>query len=81
VTPADSRRIRRVSDAVVASYIHDISARTGAPAAGRGRRAGGEGPRGGPSHRAHRAPALSRKRTRTGAAALPAASVATALRR
>lgn len=25
----DSRRIRRVSDAVVASYIHDISARTG----------------------------------------------------
>jgi GTP cyclohydrolase III len=29
MTPADPRRIRRVSDAVVASYIHDISARTG----------------------------------------------------
>jgi hypothetical protein len=32
MTPADSRRIRRVSDAIVASYIHDISARTGSPA-------------------------------------------------
>jgi hypothetical protein len=32
MTPADSRRIRLVSDAVVASYIHDISARTGFPA-------------------------------------------------
>jgi hypothetical protein len=30
MTPADARRIRLVSDAVVASYIHDISARTGA---------------------------------------------------
>jgi hypothetical protein len=29
MTPADSRRIRLVSDAVVASYIHEISARTG----------------------------------------------------
>jgi hypothetical protein len=32
MTPADSRRIRRVADAVVASYIHDISARTGSGA-------------------------------------------------
>jgi hypothetical protein len=32
MTPADSRRIRLVSDAVVASYIHDISARTGSGA-------------------------------------------------
>ena len=32
MTPADSRRIRLVSDAVVASYIHDISARTGSRA-------------------------------------------------
>jgi hypothetical protein len=32
MTPADSRRIRRVSDAVVASYIHDISARKGSGA-------------------------------------------------
>jgi hypothetical protein len=32
MTPADSRRARLVSDAVVASYIHDISARTGAAA-------------------------------------------------
>ena len=30
MTPADARRIRLVSDAVVASYIHDISARAGA---------------------------------------------------
>ena len=29
MTPADSRRIRLVSDAVVASYIHEISARAG----------------------------------------------------
>jgi hypothetical protein len=28
MTPAHSRRIRLVSDAVVASYIHDISTRT-----------------------------------------------------
>jgi hypothetical protein len=28
MTPTDLRRIRRVSDAVVASYIHDISGRT-----------------------------------------------------
>jgi hypothetical protein len=28
MTPADPRRIRLVSDAVIASYIHDISART-----------------------------------------------------
>ena len=33
MTLADSRRIRLVSDAVVASYIHDISARTGSAAA------------------------------------------------
>jgi hypothetical protein len=32
MTPADSRRIRLVADGVVASYIHDISARTGSPA-------------------------------------------------
>ena len=32
MTPADSRRIRLVSDGVVASYIHDISARTGSGA-------------------------------------------------
>ena len=32
MTPADSRRIRLVSDAIVASYIHDISARTGSRA-------------------------------------------------
>jgi hypothetical protein len=32
MTPADSRRIRLVTDAVVASYIHDISARTGSGA-------------------------------------------------
>lgn len=32
MTPPDSRRIRLVSDAVVASYIHDISARTGSGA-------------------------------------------------
>jgi hypothetical protein len=32
MTPADPRRIRLVSDAVVASYIHDISARTGSGA-------------------------------------------------
>jgi hypothetical protein len=30
MTPADSRRARLVTDAVVASYIHEISARTGA---------------------------------------------------
>jgi hypothetical protein len=29
MTTADSRRIRLVSDGVVASYIHEISARTG----------------------------------------------------
>jgi hypothetical protein len=29
MTPAASRRTRLISDAVVASYIHDISARTG----------------------------------------------------
>jgi hypothetical protein len=44
MTPTDPRRIRRVSDAVVASYIHDISARTGsgvtpAPARRHGARA------------------------------------------
>jgi hypothetical protein len=44
MTPADSRRTRLVYDAVVASYIHDISARTGsgatpAPARGHGVRA------------------------------------------
>jgi hypothetical protein len=33
MTPADSRRIRRVAAGVVASYIHDISARTGSGAA------------------------------------------------
>ena len=33
MTPADPRRIRLVSDAVVASYIHEISARTGSGAA------------------------------------------------
>ena len=33
MTAADSRRIRLVSDAIVASYIHDISARTGSAAA------------------------------------------------
>jgi hypothetical protein len=32
MTPVDSRRIRLVSDAVVASYIHDISARNGSRA-------------------------------------------------
>jgi hypothetical protein len=32
MTPAESRRIRRVSDAVVASYIHEISVRTGSGA-------------------------------------------------
>ena len=32
MTPIDSRRIRRVSAGVVASYIHDISARTGSGA-------------------------------------------------
>lgn len=32
MTPADSRRIRLVSDAVVASYIHEISTRTGSGA-------------------------------------------------
>jgi hypothetical protein len=32
MTATDSRRIRLVSDAVVASYIHDISARTGSGA-------------------------------------------------
>jgi hypothetical protein len=44
MTPADSRRARRVSEAVVASYIHEISARadagtTPAPARRRGARA------------------------------------------
>jgi hypothetical protein len=44
MTPADPRRIRLVSDAVVASYIHDISTRTGrvvtpAPASRHGTRA------------------------------------------
>ena len=44
MTPADSRRLRLVSDAIVASYIHDISARSGAratpaPARRRGARA------------------------------------------
>jgi hypothetical protein len=44
MTPADSRRIRLVTDAVVASYIHEISARTGsgatpAPARAHGARA------------------------------------------
>ena len=33
MTLADSRRIRLVSDAIVASYIHEISARTGSGAA------------------------------------------------
>jgi hypothetical protein len=32
MTATDSRRIRLVSDAVVASYIHDISTRTGSAA-------------------------------------------------
>jgi hypothetical protein len=32
MTPADSRRIRLVSDAVVAAYIHEISTRTGSRA-------------------------------------------------
>ena len=32
MTPADSRRISLISDAIVASYIHDISARTGTEA-------------------------------------------------
>ena len=32
MTPADSRRIRLVSDAVVSSYIRDISTRAGAGA-------------------------------------------------
>jgi hypothetical protein len=32
MTPADSRRIRLVSDGVIASYIHHISARTGSGA-------------------------------------------------
>jgi hypothetical protein len=32
MTPADPRKIRRVSDGVVASYIHEISARTGSAA-------------------------------------------------
>jgi hypothetical protein len=35
MTPADSRRIRLVSEGVVASYIHDISARTGSPSPAR----------------------------------------------
>jgi hypothetical protein len=44
MTPAHSRRIRLVSEAVVASYIHDISARPGSaatpgPARRRGARA------------------------------------------
>lgn len=33
MTPIDPRRIRLVSDAVVAAYIHDISARNGSRAA------------------------------------------------
>jgi hypothetical protein len=32
MTPADPRRVRLVSEGVVASYIHDISARTGSGA-------------------------------------------------
>jgi len=32
MTSTDARRIRRVSDAVLASYIHEISARTGSGA-------------------------------------------------
>jgi hypothetical protein len=32
MTQADARRIRLVSDGVVASYIHEISARAGSPA-------------------------------------------------
>ena len=32
MTPADPRRIRLVADGVIASYIHDISARTGSGA-------------------------------------------------
>lgn len=39
MTPVDPRRIRLVSAGIVASYIHDISARTGSGAA-RSRRAG-----------------------------------------
>ncbi len=39
MTPADARRIRLVSEGVVASYIHDISARTGSRAAPEPRRA------------------------------------------
>ena len=44
MTPADPRRIRLVSDAVISSYINDISARTGsqttrAPARRHGARA------------------------------------------
>ena len=39
----DQARIRRVSDGVVASYIHDISARTGSgPAPATARRSGGQ---------------------------------------
>jgi hypothetical protein len=32
MTPLDPRRIRLVAEGVVASYIHDISVRTGAAA-------------------------------------------------
>lgn len=55
MTPADSRRIRRVSDGVVASYIHEISARTGPGAAqAPERRHGGRAERLGHTRRALR---------------------------
>jgi hypothetical protein len=40
MTPADPRRIRLVSEAVVSSYINDISARTGSGAPALARRHG-----------------------------------------
>jgi hypothetical protein len=55
MTPAESRRIRLVSDAVVASYIHDISTRTGSGVAPEPeRRHGARADRLGHTRRAHR---------------------------
>ena len=53
MTPTDSRRIRLVADAVVSSYINDISTRTNrAPARRHGARA---------ARLAHTRPALRRR--------------------
>ena len=65
MTPADPRRIRLVSEAVVASYIHDISARTGSAAATEpARRHGAE--QIGPRTRARRAGDARTSPTRVG---------------